>query len=163
MDDDQDKTQQGNIFEDFGGETHRWDAELESDDGADVIPLRRNTTAHDPQQRESSTNMTQAEEGITFCLEDGTFAIKYYRHLQEVVCPPPYRVLSLFYMDNIYILEGYNLHLLLSRIRRNKLGELYALDPEQHRDTEDKPLVLRITRQSYEELREIIGDVHPPE
>ena len=135
-------SQERSIFEDFG----------------DVVPLH-SQSPQSPVGTEdySATNLTQSEEGITFCHEDGTFTIKYYRHLQEVVCIPPYRMLSLMYMDCIYLLEGRNLHLLLSRLRRNKLGEVYCLDPAQRHDG-DEAVILRITRRSYEEMESDIRD-----
>ena len=115
---------------------------------------KASSDGHEPSDDYVATNITQPEEGIAFYHTDGGISVKFYRHLQEVICLPPYRMLSLLYMDCIYLLEGHNLNVLIPRIRRHRVGELYCLDPAKNALPVDGAVVLRVTRQTFEDFDE---------
>ncbi|MAS36073.1 MAG: hypothetical protein CL610_18845 [Anaerolineaceae bacterium] len=100
----------------------------------------------------SAHNLAQEEVSIAFYHADGMITVEFYRNLQTVVCPPPYRMISLMYFNGVYVLEGHNLHQLIPRIRRHRLGEVYCYDPGRHGLPEDQPVVESIIRLSPEEL-----------
>jgi hypothetical protein len=103
-------------------------------------------------------NLAQERLAIEFYHADGMITVEFYRHLQTVVCPPPYRLLSLMYMSGVYILEGRDLHQLIPRISRHRLGELYCFDPNRFALPDKGPVVFAITRKSLDEIGAELAD-----
>ena len=106
----------------------------------------------------SAHNLAQEEQGLAFYHEDGLISVQFYRYLQGIACPPPYRMLSLLYMDCVYLLEGRDLHLLVPKLRRHRIGEVYCLDPQRQSIPDDGPVVFHITRRTMEEMEADLRD-----
>lgn len=119
--------------------------------GASPAPPERNEDDA-PGEDYSAHNLAQEELGIAFHHADGLITVEFYRHLQSVVCPPPYQLLLLLYMSGGYLLEGRDLNQLIPRIRRHRLGELHCFDPNRYAVPGEGPVVYAIVRKSLADI-----------
>jgi hypothetical protein len=89
---------------------------------------------------------------LVFVHADGMLTAKAYHSLDGVLCPPPYRVLWLLYLNGAYVLEGERLDLLFTKIARHRQGRIHCVDPSFHPDPKQGWAVYSIEQRSPSDM-----------